>query len=139
MGCSDVLITDWIASVVINGEHHVELKEVHQLHKQPRCTAHGSAFDTVYIVQKHANTHSIVVDSTAWQCTKFDSCKQLLVIAKVFAGSCWHLQSAQVNGFCLLATASEIQTYIGIRLSFQSVVRQKTAPRRALKQLQAEG
>ena len=44
MGCRDVLVTDWIASVVINGEHHVELEEVHQLHKQPRCTARNSAF-----------------------------------------------------------------------------------------------
>ena len=38
VGISDVLITDRVACVVINGEHHVELEQVHQLHKQPRCT-----------------------------------------------------------------------------------------------------
>ena len=38
VGCSDVLIADWVTCVVVNGEHHVELEQVHQLHKQPRCT-----------------------------------------------------------------------------------------------------
>ena len=69
MGCCDILIADWIAGVIINGKHHVELEEVHQLHKQPRCTAHDSAFDTVYVVQKHTGNHRIVIDSRVWQCT----------------------------------------------------------------------
>ena len=38
VGGSDVLIADWVTCVVVNGEHHVELEQVHQLHKQPRCT-----------------------------------------------------------------------------------------------------
>ncbi len=72
VGCCDILITDWIASVVINGKHHVELEEVHQLHKQPCCTAHDRAFDIVHTVQKPASTHSVVIDSIVWQCTNFD-------------------------------------------------------------------
>ena len=39
MGSSDLLICDGVPSVIINGEHHVEAEQVHQLHKKPRCKA----------------------------------------------------------------------------------------------------
>lgn len=72
VGCCDVLITDWIAGVIVNGKHHVELEEVHQLHKQPCCTAHRSPSDIAHAVQKHADTCSIVIDRIVRQCVDFD-------------------------------------------------------------------
>ena len=33
VGGGDVLIADRVTRVVVNGEHHVELEQVHQLHK----------------------------------------------------------------------------------------------------------
>ncbi len=106
MGCCDILITDWIAGVVVNGEHHVELEEVHQLHKQPRCTAH-----MIHVVQKHANNHSIVTVSILRQCTKF-YCEQHSVIAWLLAEILWHVEHAHVSKSCWSATASETCTYI---------------------------
>lgn len=45
--CCDVLVTDRISSVVINGEHHVELEQVHKLNEQAHCTTEAEAVSKI--------------------------------------------------------------------------------------------
>lgn len=41
--CCDIFITDRISGVVIDGEHYVELEQVHELNKQARYRKQGEA------------------------------------------------------------------------------------------------
>ena len=53
MCCCDVLITDRISSVIINGEHHVELEQVHKLNKETRCRTQAEAILRQLSMQEH--------------------------------------------------------------------------------------
>ena len=51
MCCGDILIADRVPSVVIDGEHHVKLEQVHKLNKQACCRRQEEAvsIDTPFV------------------------------------------------------------------------------------------
>ena len=53
---SDILVTDRISSVVIDGEHHVKLEQVHQLNKQARYREQAEAVSTLFFCKSRSTS-----------------------------------------------------------------------------------